>query len=169
MTDNVGVASPWLTRAREVYKLFEKDPEVTVEYDNDGPSLKLRVANTSKSDALSKIMPQEMVFGNVTLTISVIPANEDESRAELFRRAFAGNPAVADIETIQDFTGSEVSYVIFQPEVVQFPNDNIGDIHGYSHMLFETIAKEVFDGDAGIHFCTDLTQLSLGTPLGEWP
>lgn len=167
MADYVGIASPWMTFAREVHELFREDPEVEVEFDNDECVLSLLVANSSKADALSKIIPTEKQFGNVTMKISVIPANEDESEVELFRRAFAGNPVVSDIRTVQDMFGSEVSYVLFTPKVVQFQNDNIGDINGFCHTLYETIAKDLFKTSMGLRICTEL---AVGdAPLGEWP
>ena len=167
MPDKVAIASPWMTFAREVHALFRHDPEVEVEFDNDAPELKLYVANASKADALGKLVPTERQFGNVTLRITVVPANENESEAELFRRAFAGNDAVVDIQTVQDMFGTEVSYVEFAPKVVSFPNDNIGDFNGYSHTLYETIAKELFAPSAGTRLCTAL--LVEDAPLGEWP
>jgi len=167
MAEKVGIASPWMTFAREVHALFRYDPEVEVDFDNDAPELTLYVANASKADALGRLVPTEKQFGNVTMRITVVPANEDESEVELFRRAFAGNDAVADIQTVQDMFGTEVSYVEFLPRVVQFPNDNVGDLNGYSHTLYETIAKELFSPSAGTRLCT---ALCVGdAPLGEWP
>ena len=167
MPDKVAIASPWMTFAREVHEMFRHDPEVDVEFDNDALELRLYVANASKADALGKLVPAERQFGNVTLKTTVIPANEDESEVELFRRAFAGNPVVVDIETVQDMFGSEVSYVEFAPKVVSFPNDNIGDVNGCTHTLYETIAKELFTTSAGTRMCTAL--LVGDVPLGEWP
>lgn len=159
----VAISSPWVTFAREVYKLFEKDPEVVVDYDNDGPTLKILVANNTKAEALAELIPTEKRFGNVTLGISVIPDNEDEAEVELFRRAFAGNPAVTDIQTVTDMFGNEKSFVVFEPVVVQFPNDNVADLHGVTSTLFQDIALGLFEGDAGVSFCTDLAEGFDGT------
>ncbi len=170
MSQEVGISSPWVTFAREVKALFEKDPEIRVEYDNDEPGLKVYVANSSKADALGKLLPEEKRFGNVKLAVSVIPANEGESRADLFRRAFAGNAAVTGFETIQDVFANEISYVIFEPEVVQFFNDNLGDVNGLCSTLYQDVANVVFDENHdGVFFCTAPVLATLDAPLGEWP
>ncbi len=167
MAENVGLASPWMTFAREVHEFFRRDPEVEVDFDNDGPELTIRVANASKADALSRLIPAEKTFGNVIMRVTVVPANEDDSKEALFRRAFAGNDAVEDFVTLQDMFGSEITYIEFIPMVVHYYNDNIGDLNGYNHTLYETIAKELFETDASVRLCTGL---SVGdAPLGEWP
>ena len=166
MTEKVGIASPWMTWAREVHELFRRDTEVEVEFDNDARRLTLRVANASKADALGRLLPERKEFGNVGVDVVVVPANEDQSEAELFRRAFAGNPAVVDVTTVQDMFGSEITYVQYAPRVVSFPNDDLSDLNQCTHTLFQEIAKETFGGSAGIRHCT---ALEVDAPLGEWP
>ena len=48
-----------------------------------------------------------------------------------------------------------LTYVVLKKEVVQFFNDNLNDIHGLETTLYQTIAKDVFDG-TGVFFCTDI-------------
>lgn len=166
MADKLGIATPWMTWAREIHEMFKDDPEVSVEFDNDALELTLKVANATKADALGRIMPLEKQFGNVKVKVTIVPANEDMSDAEVVRRAFAGNPAVLSVETIQDVFGTEISYVLFLPKVVSFPNDDLSDINGCTHTLYQDIARETFDCGAGVRFCTGLP---YETPLGEWP
>ena len=165
------VASPWITYARRVHKLFELDPEVKVSYDNEGPELKLYVESQEKAEALEEVMPNEVEFGNVTMAVTVVPANiAEESPYKKLLKAFKGNPIVSYTESLNGY-GQEFNYIVFQPEVVQYYNDNMGDIHGVESTLYQDIAKEVFaEKAAGVFFCTDIEdETFLGRPLGEWP
>ena len=84
------VASPWITYARRVHKLFELDPEVKVSYDNEGPELKLYVESQEKAEALEEVMPNEVEFGNVTMAVTVVPANiAEESPYKKLLKAFS--------------------------------------------------------------------------------
>ena len=57
MPNKVGLSTPWVTYARKVNALFEEDPEVLVDYENDGPTLILYVENAAKADALEQLLP----------------------------------------------------------------------------------------------------------------
>lgn len=170
MSENVKIAPPWITFARKVHKLFECDPEVKVEWNDAEKTLKLYVNSQEKADALTELLPVQKDFGNVSMYISVIPANvESATPWELFQTAFKGNGAVSFVDEI-DGAGFHAGYIVFQPEVVQYYNDNIADIYGIESTLYQDIAKEVFEDHAGIFFCTDIEdQKFLGKPLGEWP
>jgi hypothetical protein len=157
LSDTVGIAAPWITYAEEVNALFDKDPEVLVQYDNDNTELKLYVDNAAKADALSRLLPTEKSFGNVTLNISVIPANDNPSKISLFRNAFAGNPIFDSIETVPFAQNAPIEYIIFAREVVSFFNDDMGDFYGAKSTLYEDIARDVFDTtEDGIFFCTKI-------------
>jgi len=175
MPNKVGLSTPWVTYARKVNALFEKDPEILVDYENEGPTLTIYVENAAKADALEQLLPASKEFGNVTLNIKVVPANS-QTKISLFRNAFAGNPIVNKVETTVEMApgAPQVNYVIFAREVVSFFNDDLGDYFGAESTLYEDLARDVFDlGEDGIFFCTDLEKttdgLSFGTPLGEWP
>ena len=170
MDEKLKVASPWITFARRVYKLFETDPEVRVEWNENDMELKLYVESQEKADALSQILPAERSFGNVKVAITIVPANVLKSNPlDIFATAFKGNPAVSFIKKV-DGMGFSAGYVVFAPQVVQYYNDNLGDVHGIESTLFQEIADEVFENRDGVFFCTDIEdQTFLGRPLGEWP
>ena len=172
MTDNLKISSPWVTYARKINALFDQDPEVLVEYDNDGPEVKLYVDNYAKAEALTELMPTEKTFGNIVLKITVIPANEI-TKIGLFRNAFAGNPIVDKIETVPFAENAPINYIIFAREVVSFFNDDMNDFFGLESTLYEDLARDIFEvGDGGICFCTnveDTQKEGLQCPLGEWP
>ena len=165
-----GLQPPWMTYANKVKALFEKDREVTVEWDNDEKKLSLYVNSQEKADALTQLMPTEVEFGNVKVNVAVIPANLLESNPmSLLETAFKGNPVVSYTRSVEAL-GFSAGYIVFKPEIVQFFNDDLSDINGNETTLYETIADEIFENHEGVFFCTDVAnQALLGKPLGEWP
>ena len=76
MGKEIKLSPPWVTYYRELEELFSQDPEVTVKFDEDKLQIKLLVANTDKAYALSMLLNPSKEFGNVTVTIDVIPSND---------------------------------------------------------------------------------------------
>ncbi len=167
MAENLNLQAPWVLYARKLKALFDKDPDIKVEYNHEDTEVKLYVEDADKANALSKILPECVEFGNIILLITVIPANVSDDYATLFQKAFQGNPAVAEIKENETVMEDKATYVLFEPEVVQFFSDDIGDYHGISSTLYQEIAKEIFE-DIPVHFCTGLNP-ALSHPLGEWP
>lgn len=166
--ENMKLSPPWITFVHEVEALFENDPEVKVLYNDAENKLKLYVDDSDKAMALAKLLPEKKEFGNVVVSIEIIPANpEDMSIDELFAKAFCGNPALA-MSVAYDTPFGKISYAVFQKKVVQFFNDQMDDINGNKSMLFQDIAKDVFNPDLGIYYCTEASG-DLTKPLGEWP
>lgn len=150
----MNLISPWLEYYYEIEALFAKDPEVNVEYNYDAKEIKLRVSNHRKADALTALLPAEKTFGTVSLRVTVIPCNgEDDNREQLFHDAFDGNAALKSITKIDAF-GGEMLFVEFVPEVVQYHNDDISDLHGNRSTIYADLAKDVFDVGSGVFFCT---------------
>ena len=152
-------SSPWVTYYKEVDALFKKDKEVFVVFDDENVELKIYVDNQSKADAIQYLMPTEKEFGNVVLKIEVIPSNGKQLHSigtanivDIASNSFRDNYAVyavTDVRAVFDLV-----YVIFRKEVVQYFDDNIGDIYGNCSTLYETIARNVFK-DIGVKYCTD--------------
>lgn len=151
--EKVKLSAPWVTFAHEINALFENDPQVHVLYNDADNVLSIYVDNQAKADALMKLIPEEKVFGNVTMKINIIPANKEETKISLFETAFAGNPAVEQVYSAETPFG-QMNYVIFKKEVVQFYNDQMDDINGNKSTLFQNIAEDVFDDHLGVYFCT---------------
>lgn len=156
MSEKMKLSPPWLTFYREVAALFNDDPEVSVSYDEETTTLKLYVDNAIKADAISTLLSSEKQFGNVTLNIEVIPSNNNETVESLFRHAFSGNPILSEIQTVEGVFTNPISYVVFEPSIVQFWNDNLGDLNGMCTMLPQDIARDVFGDAFGACFCTEL-------------
>jgi hypothetical protein len=171
MENNMKLSSPWITFVNEIKALFEEDEEIKITYDQNSNELKLFVDNTDKADAISKLLPAEKEFGNVTLKIEVVPPNsEEDSKEKIFARAFANNPALSFIKTGETIFG-KISYVVFEKRVIQFYNDQMDDIHGLKSTLYQDIAKDVFGPVDRIYFCTDNCEpddVKVVKRLGDW-
>lgn len=164
----LNLSSPWITLFREMEALFAQDPEIKIVIDNDAMEIKLFVERASKADALMKLLPTERTYGNVTVKITVVPANcKEDDLVALYEEAFASNPALKEIVSVDSPLGS-FNYLVFQRDVVQFFNDELSDLNGNKSTLYEDIAMDVFNHNPGVFFCTDGTE-GLTKPLGEWP
>ena len=141
--------------------LFEQDPEIHFDFNDEDDELIMRVDNPTKAAALDELLPGSVKFGDVTLYITVVPGNVTYTKADLFRIAFTGNPAFSFVESINDdeTISFPANYCVFKNEVVQFPADDLSSYYGVKSTLYEDIAKEVFDGrHDGVYFCTDLPE-----------
>lgn len=182
MVEKVSLSAPWVTYYKKILELFRYDPNVKVAFDYEEMKLFIRVQGDAKAEAIAQLLPQQVEFGNIILTINIIPANENncngkklvnKSDSVLFADAFAGNEAVNNIFTVEGIFNAPFTYVVFKNQVVQFFNDDLSDPHGNCSTLYQEIAKEIFKDrvNYGVFFCTDLPEVKkvLGAPLGEWP
>jgi len=165
----LNIAPPWIQFANELVAMFGNDPEIQTDYNNDTVTFTLRVANSIKADALTKILPTEKEFGNVVLKINVVPANELETAATLYRNALNGNPAFAYVFPVEGVFTNPVTYVAFRRRIIQYYNDDLGDPHGNKTTLCQELAKDIFTKQDGVFFCTDTDGEKIGRELGTWP
>ena len=176
MTDiRLKISPPWITFVNEVIAMFQHDQQINIEYDNDAVELRLYVENSEKAAALEALLPYEVCFGNVVLSVVIIPANDatvsiSSDVESLFNTAFNGNPVFAFTRSVQGILSNKIIYVVFKNRVVQFFNDNLNDIHGNISTLYEEIARNIFNDEElyGVFYCTDIEE-KVGKPLGEWP
>lgn len=147
------LSPPWVTFMHELSALFNQDPDINIKCDDEEPRIKLYVKTAGKAEALAKLLPVEKEFGNVVLKIEVIPANEEDKPVDLIRRAFEGNPVLEQVASVPSPYG-EISYAVFKKEVVQFYNDQMDDAYGNKNTLYQEIAKDVFNQQDGVYFCT---------------
>lgn len=148
------LSTPWAQYVNALNALFEKDKEVKLVYDNDDVEVRLYVEDNSKAEAIASILPTEKKFGNVTLKITVLPANTNDSVASRFARAFKGNPVLKDVIEISDAFTNPITYFVLDRQVVQYFDDNLGDPHGLKSTLYQDLANSVFDNHDGVMFCT---------------
>lgn len=175
MTIRTKISPPWIIYLRKLTALFENDQQVRIVYDNSERKIKLLVDEPMKAAALDYLLPKEAVFGNATLQIVVIPANQAETEfdpakdlAKTFDVVFKGNPVYAFSHKVEGMFSYNMTYIVFKNRVVQFFADNLNDLHGNISTLYQYIAGDVFRNDLVVSFCTDVEE-KVGMPLGEWP
>lgn len=157
----LNLSAPWVIFYREVQALFAEDPEAHVVYDELGNRIKLYVDTGDKAEALSLLLPNEKTFGDVTVRLSVIPANNadglfgDFNINELYNIAFCDNGAYAFSKTITGVFTNNLTYVVFKKKVVQYYNDSLSDIYGQCSTLYQDIAEDVFGESGDVFFCTE--------------
>ena len=173
------IQSPWVLFYKKVYTLFAKDPQVKVLFNVEEPELKIQVkGNDEKAACIARFFPKAMNFGNVVLACSVVgdngqpvpDVNLDDHTA--ITKVFEGNGALSFIKDVKTPFGYSIIYVVFVKEVVQYYSDNMFDLYGATSTIYEDLARDVFEqplqNEDFCSFCTD-AEISLGTPLGEWP
>ena len=155
--NNLDLSSPWETLARKYKALFAGDAEVTVtpDFRGDNRTIRIYVNNAAKAAALEKIVPKEVALGNVKVAVAVIPGNDTETIAATLRTAFAGNTAFSRVTEIRpQGCINTITYAEFEPSVVQFWNDDLGNPRGITSELFANIAYDCLDADCGATFTT---------------
>ena len=170
------LAPPWITYINKLEALFDGDPAIAFNIDNENRRVVLSGYNGDKNAALSRLLPTEKAFGNITWSIMIdgpISNRAFTSNKELFEVAFDKNPAFAyAVAPAQEgYFYIDCTYVVFKNCVVQFFNDNLNDCHGLVSTLYQDIAAEIFEdaGLVGVYYNTDVEVGKLGMPLGEWP
>lgn len=142
MDEALKLGAPWATYAARVGKLFERDGAVSAEYDDGACKLTLRVEGRGKAEAIGRLLPAEVAFGNVKLEVEVVPSDGEPSEAEAFRVAFAGNPALVDVVEGQGPAG-DIAFALFAPEAVQLFEDDISEYGGLTTLTCKDLAESV--------------------------
>lgn len=155
MGENVKLSPPWYTYYHKIDAMFGSDPDIQIKFNEDTMTLKLFVDNQAKADALTKVLNQEIDFGNVKLNVEVVPSDKVDSVEQLYKTVFAGNPVFNDVIEECDPSAPKATYVVFNPMIVQFYNDNLGDAFRNETTLHQEIAKDLFVQQPGVYFCTD--------------
>ena len=174
---NLKMVSPWIDFYHKTKAMFAEDQNITVVFDEDLMTLKLYVKQKEKADAIASLLPGCVVFGNVTLTIEVYPGNDSiwvsngrtsafdpnnsEYIANLFQTAFYRNRALRYTHVVDGFLDFNATYIVFEKKVVQYHNDDIGDINGKRSTLYQEIAKEIFATNPGVYYCTETNEDEL--------
>ena len=156
----VGLQAPWITVLGKLQAMFEGDAEVEVKCPDMEANpfvINIDTINSTKCEALKKVLKTHYEFGNITVDIFVRVIDDgsetEEPTIEDFAEAFAGNPVFVTTATIENPMGQEFDHVIFAKEVIQFYNDDISDIYGNFNGTVEQVACDILNrGD--VNFST---------------
>lgn len=165
----VNLVAPWDEYYNEMVAFFAEDPDVTILYNSEAKSIKVLVRTQNKAEALTYLLNSEVDFGGIKLLIMVVPANEvkkdvkrffknanDEEDYDLeYCHALNGNELFSYTRPIENMLGFNAVFVVFQKKVIQYYNDNLGDLNGMKSTLAEDIARDIFVQHNGVFFCTD--------------
>ena len=159
MAEKLGLYPPKTNFFKQMEAFFNYDEDVTVRYDHENSEIKVLVRGTSKADALTKLLVPEKTFGNETVKVTVIPANEEDTPESLLRDALANNLIVNDIVKCEDFSKLFGSvHVVFCKEVAQYENDDISDLNGVHSTLYQYLAEKIFKEQPGVFYNTDILE-----------
>lgn len=166
MESNVNLYAPWIIYSNRVAALFEGDPQIQIiapskDGVKDGHAL-LSIfvkGNPMKAAALAALLPEEKVFGNITLDIVV--DNMEGSKVDpadmlkMFEVALDGNSAFVDTVVGINPQKTQFPFVIMAKAVAQYPNDNAKDYFGMGNEVMADLAKDIFNAEElGIGFTT---------------
>lgn len=176
--ERVSLEAPWYSYCKKLQALFKLDKDIRVgdvlDFHDDEYSyvIPIEVRSHRKFIAISRLIPEKVSFGNVHVRMDIFDEENTENitdEVSLYETLFDGNPIVKDIRTVTGLGGVQYSYVRFQPEVIQFFDDNLADYNGNWTGLAQDIAREVFSASPAVNFCTADLREKQTTPLGEWP
>ena len=172
----VKLSAPWIIFYRKVEAMFKYDPNVNVVFDAENYNLKLFVYGTEKAEAIQKLLPSKKIFGEIEMLITVVRSNPEIKMSngktrryhmyhnDIFDEAFEGNPAYCYEANASSELPFDIHYVVFAKRVVQYYNDDIGNVNGVCSTLYQDIAKDIFVTEPNVHFCTDIVDGSKRFP-----
>jgi len=173
----VKLSAPWNIYYEKVKALFGDDSEIHIIFDEENMDLKLYVDRFTKAEALQRLFPTEKEWGNVSLSISVIPSNPNTSfkivkngemtSKEVIEYAFYDNPHFVECIGVDLPFWNGFVYVMFKNEVIQYYTDDIGDLNGLTSTLAQDIAREIFELVDGVYYCTELSKKEKETAI-KW-
>lgn len=149
--------APWITYYDKIREFFRRDNEVKVVYNDDEFTINMYVSNPRKAEALNQILPPVRRFGNIEVKVNIIAPNEVNATPATIEDAFKGNPIYHFMRRFEEaYMSNPITYVVFAKEVIQYWNDDLGDLFGNANTLAEDIAKDIFVNVGGYFFCTDV-------------
>lgn len=170
----INLVAPWDEYYNKMVAFFKDDPYTTVLYDESEKHIELLVNEPFKAVALSQLLKTKLEFGDVKLLVSVVPANDDardaihyfkhmgvdEDYDVRYMHALNDNDIYAYVRSIKGMKDFDAVYVVFKKKVIQYYNDNIGDLNGVKSTLAEYIARDIFMPRNGVFFNTDTREIN---------
>ena len=155
----VSLDPPWWTLYKEITSTVGFDRavvEVTMDDSQNPMPLTIRTSTTDKAWSLATIMKRQHTFGNIVVNINIvdydgnpaIPYNPFtlEALEDILNRALSTNRwfTFTDIKEL-DFWGSITYglYIVFEKEVIQFNNDDIGDYYLNYNEVVENVFRKL--------------------------
>lgn len=154
--------APWITFYDKVRELFKLDDEIKISFNDETNVISMYVNNARKAEALRRILPEVKTFGNVSVCVNIVPCDTDPVNLRYVEKvtiedAFEGNPLYHYCREFGDaFMSNPITYVVFAKQVIQYWNDDLGDLFGNANCLPEDLARDVLVNTQGYFFSTDI-------------
>ena len=145
MGNEIGANRPDVMYANRIKAIFDDDPQVDVvfqmpEGEEHGKCI-VTVNNETKAAAIRKLL-KPCYESALPLDVEVVDGT-DITKVTI-ENAFMGNPHFQEYRDIPTINPSQFFHVcIFNEEVIKFPNDNGGSLHGYEFRIMEDLAREI--------------------------
>lgn len=161
-TQKLDLSAPWEVRRSKLAALFAYDEEVTVSAVQDdslhsgegAKAVALSVSNHAKAAALKKLAERAFDYG-AGFRVVVEDTAEEESMIDTLKAAFAYNPLLRRVESVEDTAGVEWIFAVMEAEPLQCFTDCFPqDCNGNFTALASDVAAELFEVPANTHFCT---------------
>lgn len=154
--NNIGMVSPWIMFVNKLEVLFVDDPDVLFEYDQNKKEIILKVKDLKKAYALDNLLKPEYHFGNITLTVKIIPANNEPIKKwQYIQDALANNTHFSRVINVDPTGHGAFHYIMMKPHIAQFYSDDISDPNGNTTMLYSDLVKDIFGDIDGVFYCTE--------------
>ena len=147
---NIKLSAPWDIYFRKLEALFKQDPQIRIEYDREDVIIKLYVESIDKANALNLLLPSEKIFGNITLTIKIIPVNKPNN-AHIVDTAFKDNPVYKGMKSYQ-INETTFNYALFTDKAAHYYTDDFFEYQGKTAALYNSIAKDVLNEIDNVSF-----------------
>ena len=155
--NTVALSAPWYTFAKTVKYIFEKDPDIAVNFSdeiNGNLTITVETSSPKKLISIKKIVGSKRSYGNITVVIKYA-LSSNIITLEDYQLAFADTGLIDQIIESQDPMGTD--FIVVNRDLVQFYNDNIFDYHGNITMTLEEAILSIINmGEqaADIAICT---------------
>lgn len=172
--EKVKLSPPWESHMQMLKAFFKGDDRIEVVIGTQEGTQKgtvvgqIRVADADCFIALGQALRQTVKFGNVTLYVVIVPANE-EVEAKIGKKLKAGkkllplaalkealkkNPAFSKLK-MSRLGDRSICFCVFKPAIIQWYNDNLGNPWKITSCMHECQAENVFADEIGALWCTE--------------
>lgn len=206
-SEKVKLSPPWDAHMQMLKSFFKGDDRIEVEIGTEKGAVEdakthkplkgnwvigtVKVSDADCCIALKQALRRKVEFGNVSLAIDIIPANEDVEKAvqkklkagkklmplAALKEVLKKNPAFSKLK-MSRLGDRTICFCIFKAKTLQWYNDNLGSPWKIATCTYECQADRVFAEEIGAQFCTepvreeeeDLTSITVCASMasGKW-
>lgn len=183
-SEKVKLSPPWDAHMQMLKSFFKGDDRIEVETGTEKGAVEdakthkplkgnwvistVKVSDADCCIALKQALRRAVKFGNVSLAVDIIPANETVEKAiqkklkvgkkflplVALKEVLKKNPAFSKLK-MSRLGDRTICFCIFKAVVLQWYNDNLGSPWKIATCTHEGLANAVFADEIGALFCTE--------------